>query len=260
MDYKTVVFECDHGVAIAKLNRPKQLNSISNEMFAELYQIADRVAADDDIAVLIITGSSKVFAAGADLKEVGALKGVIDAHKYVSNVHKVFNRIEKLEKPVIAAVGGLALGGGCELALACDIRIAAENAKFGLPEIKIGALPGGGGTQRLPRLIGSARAKEMLFLGDPVDALEAYRIGLANKVVPDDLLMETALEMAAKIAKRPGYALKISKIAVNDGIRMDLDAALTHEARCFEILFATNDIKEGIGAFIEKRKPEYSGT
>jgi len=187
--------------------------------------------------------------AGADITEVANIKTPDDAYN--------LRKLEDFDKPIIAAVSGVALGGGCELALACDLRIAAENAVFGLPEIKLGVLPGAGGTQRLPRLVGAANAKELLYTGDFINATEAYRIGLVNKIVPVETLRDESKAMAKKIANRPGIALKMIKIAVNGGLSMDLKSAMAYEARCFEILFSTEDRKEGMTAFIEKRKPSF---
>jgi len=234
------------------------MNAISSEFIGELDQILDEIANDDEVSVVIVTGG-KFFAAGADIKEVIGLKTPIEAHRFVASAQSVFNKIESLEKPVIAAVSGLALGGGCEMTLACDIRIAADSAIFGQPEMKIGVIPGGGGTQRLPRLIGLGMAKELLYTGDPIDAQEAYRIGLVNKVVPVYSLIDEAKKMAAKIVRQPNLALRITKLVVNEGINMELKSALTHEARCFEWLFSTEDQKEGMKAFVEKRKPVFKG-
>ncbi len=259
MDLNTLIYEKSGGVAVVTVNRPKSMNAINEELVKELDRVVDDIAEDDDIGVAIITGSEKVFAAGADIKEIGGLKSPVDAHRIVSLIQYVFDKIERMPKPFIAAVSGLALGGGCELSMACDIRIAAENARFGQPEIKIGVIPGGGGTQRLARLIGLGRAKEMLFTGDPIDAEEAYRIGLVNKVVPGESLMDETRKMASKFLKQPGFALKITKMLLNDGINMDLRSALSLETRCFELLFATEDQKEGMRAFIEKRKPNFKG-
>ena len=214
---------------------------------------------DDEVSVVILTGSEKVFAAGADIKEIVQIKTPYDAHQFVSQIQFLFDEIERFPKPVIAAVSGLALGGGCEMSMACDVRIAAENAMFGQPEINIGVIPGAGGTQRLPRLVGVGRAKEMLYTGDPIDAKEAYRIGLVNKVVPVASLMDEAKKMASKFIKQPGFVLRITKKVVNDGIEMDIRSALAYEARCFEMLFSTDDQKEGMKAFVEKRKPEFIG-
>jgi enoyl-CoA hydratase len=259
MEFTTILFEKSEGVGIITLNRPQSMNAINTQFVKEFDQLLDEISKDDEVAAVIITGTEKVFAAGADIKEVGAFKTPLDAHFFITGVHALFNKIEHLPKPVIAAVSGLALGGGCELALTCDVRIAAENAVFGQPEIKIGVIPGGGGTQRLPRLIGLGRAKELLYSGDAIDVQEAYRIGLVNKVVPLGSLLDEAKKMAAKYAKQPGFALKMTKKVVNEGINMDLPSALAYEARCFELLFATEDQKEGMRAFIEKRKPTFQG-
>lgn len=257
MGFNTMTYEKEDHIAIITLNRPRSMNAINSEFVDELGRILNEITTDDEIGAVIITGSEKVFAAGADIKEVVGIGTPAQAHKFVTKVQSVFNKIESVEKPVIAAVSGLALGGGCELSLACDIRIAAENAMFGQPEIKIGVIPGAGGTQRLPRLIGLSRAKELLYTGDPVDAQEAYRIGLVNKIVPVESLMDEAKKMACKFIKQPGFALKITKMVVNEGINMDIQSALAHEARCFELLFSTEDQKEGMKAFVEKRKPVF---
>ena len=259
MEYNTIIFEKENGIATLTLNRPKSMNSINSELMTELSSILSLIEADKEIAVVIITGNEKVFAAGADIKEIGQINTPVKAHTFVKAIQTTFNELERLPQPVIAAVSGLALGGGCEMCMACDIRIAADNALFGQPEIKIGVIPGAGGTQRLPRLIGVGRAKELLYTGDPIKAEEALRIGLVNKVVPLASLMDEAKALASKIAKQPGYALKITKIVVNDGINMDLGSAIAYEARSFEQLFATEDQQEGMKAFIEKRKANFTG-
>ena len=214
---------------------------------------------DDKVAPLIITGHKDFFGAGADITEISDITTPIDAHRFVISVQSLFSKIENMEKPVIAAVSGLALGGGCELALACDLRIAAENAIFAQPEIRIGVIPGGGGTQRLPRIIGIGSAKEMLYTGESIDAQEAYRIGLVNKVVSVDSLMPEAKKLANKLKGQPAFALKMIKMAVNEGFNMDLKSSLAYEARCFETIFSTEDQKEGTKAFLEKRKPNFKG-
>ncbi len=257
MEYQTILYEVENGIALIRLNRPKSLNALNHELVGELGAVFDRIGSDDAIGAVIVTGSEKAFAAGADIKEIVEIASPVAAHSFISRIHVVFNKIERLSKPVIAAVSGFALGGGCELALVCDIRIASESAIFGLPEIKIGVIPGGGGTQRLPRLIGLGRAKELLFGGDSIDAMEAYRIGLVNKVVPVDSLLNEARKTAEKFIAQPGFALRILKMLVNDGINMDLRSALAHERRSFEVLFSTEDRKEGMQAFIEKRKAAF---
>ena len=259
MDFNTIIYNVEDGIGIITMNRPESMNAINDEFMRELGQVIGLIEADEKVGAVIVTGGGKFFAAGADIKYIMGISTPLEAHQFVSDVHSLFSRLENLEKPTIAAVGGLALGGGCELALACDIRLAAENAIFGLPEIKIGVLPGGGGTQRLPRLIGAGRAKEMLYSGDPIDAGEAYRIGLANKVVKTEALMDEAKKMAKRLGQRPAFALKMIKTSVNKGMSMDLQSGLAHEARCFEILFSTEDQKEGMTAFVEKRKPNFKG-
>jgi enoyl-CoA hydratase len=258
MDYKTILYEKKDRIGTITLNRPKSMNSLSSELLRELDHVLTEIDRDDDVKVVILTGSEKFFAAGADITEIGQIKTPVDAHRFLKMAQAVFNHIEDLEKPVIAAISGLALGGGCELTLACDLRIAADNSTFGQPEIKIGVIPGAGGTQRLPRIVGVTKAKELLYTGDFMDAQEAYRIGLLNKVVPAASLVEEARKMALKIARQPGFALKATKLSVNGGLNMDIKSAMAYEARCFEILFSTDDQKEGMNAFIEKRKPAFS--
>ncbi|MBW1924423.1 MAG: enoyl-CoA hydratase/isomerase family protein [Deltaproteobacteria bacterium] len=259
MTFNTLIYKKEGAVGIVTLNRPERLNALSDELLLELGQVLEEIDEDEAVDALIITGQEKFFGAGADIKEIVNIHTPVEANRFAKKVRRVFNKLAELRQPTIAAVSGLALGGGCELALACDVRIAAENASFGLPEIKLGVLPGGGGTQRLPRLVGAGRAKEMLFSGDPIDAQEAYRIGLVNKVVPLGSLMEEAKKMAATFVKRPGYAIKTIKCLVNEGLNMDLKSALAHEARNFEILFSTEDQKEGMKAFLEKRKASFKG-
>jgi len=256
---ESIEFRKEGTIGIITLNRPERLNVICEEFLIDLDVALKDIEMDDDLGALVITGSGNVFAAGADIKEIQSIDGVVSAHRFIARVQQSFSRIEELEKPVIAAVNGLALGGGCELALVCDMRVSAETATFGLPEIKLGVLPGAGGTQRLPRLVGVGRAKELLYSGESIDAQEAYRIGLVNKVVADDVLKKTALEMAGRLAVRPPVALRLIKSAVNRGVNMELQSALAYESRCFEMLFTTRDQKEGMRAFVEKRKPDFEG-
>jgi enoyl-CoA hydratase len=257
MALNTILFETDGPVAIVTLNRPKALNALNRELIGELDQVLEEIEKDSEIRAVIITGGRKAFAAGADLTEIIDITTPVQVRSYITNVQGVFNRIERLDRPVIAAVAGFAFGGGCELSLACDMRIAAGNAKFALPEIKLGLLPGAGGTQRLPRLIGAGLAKQHIFSGDPIDAQEAYRIGLVSKVVPTDSLLQEAMAMAKTLAQRPGFTLKTIKGLINEALDMPLGAALAHEMRCFEILFSTEDKKEGVAAFVEKRDPVF---
>ena len=259
MDFETIIYSKEERIGLIQLNRPRSFNALSSKLLEELNTVLIDIEKDPDVGVVIITGQPKFFAAGADIKEISGLDSPVKAHAFVNAAQTVFNRIESMPKPVIAAISGLALGGGCELALACDIRLAADNARFGQPEIKIGVIPGGGGTQRLPRLVGMGRAKEMLYTGEPINAEEAYRIGLVNRVLPVEGLMDAARQMAQTILKQPPFALTMTKLVVNEGANMDLPAALAHEARCFALLFGTHDQKEGMTAFMEKRPPHFKG-
>ncbi|MEW6262007.1 MAG: enoyl-CoA hydratase-related protein [Thermodesulfobacteriota bacterium] len=259
MNFETIIYQVEDGIAVITLNRPRAFNALNNQLVTELGQALDLVETDASVGVLIVTGRDKFFGAGADLTEVIELATPAQALAFCHRVGRVINKMESLPKPVIAAVSGLALGGGCELALACDIRIATTTARFGQPEIKLGLIPGAGGTQRLPRLVGAGRAKELLFTGDPIDAAEAYRIGLVNKIVPEGTVLDEAKALAVKLLKQPPLALKATKAVVNEGLNMDLKSALAHEAQHFALLFSTADQKEGVSAFLEKRPPRYKG-
>lgn len=258
MAYETIVVEIEEGIAVLTLNRPAVLNALNDQVFNELADAASTLTADPSVRVVIITGGEKVFAAGADIGQMASATAV-DVTTSDKPSHRAFQLIENMPKPVIAAIAGYALGGGCELTLVADVRIAADNAQFGLPEIKLGILPGAGGTQRLPRLIGSGRAKELIFSGDFIKAEEALRIGLVNKVVPADQLFDEAKKMAKRFAARGAVALRMAKSSVNEGLRMDLEAGLQYEHKCFSLLFATEDQKEGMKAFLEKRPAKFQG-
>lgn len=258
MELKNIIYETREGMAIITINRPKVLNALNHEVFLDIKTAVEAAEADDEVKVMIITGGEKVFAAGADIGGMASV-GPMEIFKSNEETHSIFNKVENASKPVIAAICGYALGGGCELALACDMRIAGESAKFGLPEIKLGIFPGGGGTQRLPRLVGMGRAKELMYTGDMVDAQAAEKIGLVNRVVPDDQVQKEAEKLAQKIASRGGAALNLLKTAINRGNATDLAAGLSIERQCFSLLFTTEDQKEGMKAFLEKRKPEFKG-
>lgn len=258
MAYETILVEIEEGIATLTLNRPKVLNALNDQVFNELAEAASTLAADPSVRVLIITGGKKVFAAGADIGQM-ASSTAVDVTTSDRPSHRAFNIIENMPKPVIAAIAGYALGGGCELTLVADVRIAADNAQFGLPEIKLGILPGAGGTQRLPRLIGAGRAKELIFGGDFISAEEAWRIGLVNKIVPADQLFVEAKKMAKRFSDRGAVALRLAKASVNEGLRVDLEAGLQYEHKCFSLLFATEDQKEGMKAFLEKRPANFQG-
>jgi enoyl-CoA hydratase len=260
MEFETILFkEDDSGIATITINRLQKLNALNSEAFKEIGQMIRHVNADTNIRVAIITGiGDKAFAAGTDIK---AMEGMspLESRNFAFMAGEVLTSIENSDKPVIAAVNGLALGGGCELAMACDLRIASDQAKFGQPEINLGIIPGSGGTQRLPRLIGISKAKELLLTGEMLDADEAQKIGLINKVLPHKDLMQGTLKIARKIAAKSPIALKLVKTAVNKGMHMDLPTALTFEIELFSTCFSTDDQKEGFKAFFEKRLPVFRG-
>lgn len=256
-EYQNLLFEQDNGIGVITLNRPKALNALNAALIYEMDELLDNIAKDDSIQVVIVTGSGeKAFVAGADITEMKSMSA-IEGRNWGKLAQAVFNKLENLPQPVIAAVNGFALGGGCELAMACDIRIASEKAKFGQPEVTLGITPGFGGTQRLPRLVGKGRAKELLYTGDMIDGNEACRIGLANKIVAPDQLMIVAKEMALKIMSRGPVAVQLCKAAVNEGLDMDLDSGIAYEAEVFGLCFSTVDQKEGMTAFVEKRKANF---
>lgn len=257
MAYEVIQLNKENGVAIITLNRPP-MNPLNSQVFRELDQAADELQADDAVKAVIITGAGdRAFAAGADITEMVKLTPV-EAYNFCQVSRVAFEKIENLKKPVIAAINGLALGGGCELSLTCDFRLASDTAKFGQPEINLGIIPGAGGTQRLSRLIGAAKAKELIFLGDIIDAAAAEKLGLVNKVVPAGSLMEEAKKLAQKLASKPAVAMQMAKEAINTGVNIDLASALVLEVQNVVTAFASNDSKEGMGAFMEKRKPNFT--
>jgi len=260
MNYETLICRKEEGIAVVVLNRPKQLNALSLRMKEELGDVFEELERDEEVKVVILTGGDKAFCAGADIKERSTMQ-MTQGEFYFERrkSHAFYCKIENCEKPVIAAVSGVAVGGGCELALVCDLRIASDSARFGLPEVKIGMIPAAGGTQRLPRLIGVTRAKELLYTGESVDAQEAYRIGLVNRVVPVDRLMEEAMSMARKLADYPPLSVKFMKRAVNTGMQLDLASALDYESHIAAMLGSSEDRIEGFKAFVEKRKPVFKG-
>ena len=259
MELKNVIYEKSEGIAIITINRPDALNALNAETIDEILQCLEDIAKDDNVRAVILTGAGpKAFCAGADIK---AMKGMtaLDARKLSQMGYKLCKAIENLEKPVIAAINGYALGGGLEVAMACDLRIASEKARMGQTEINIGLIPGWGGTQRLPRLVGKTLAKEMVFTGKMIDAQTAYQRGLVNKVVPPEQLMDAAKEMAKELASKAPVALKLSKMLINYGLETDLDTALVLEREAFGVVASTEDLQEGVSAFLEKRKPVFKG-
>jgi len=257
-DESLVLVERDEArrVALVRLNRPKQLNALNGPTMDALCEALEKLDRDEAVRVIVVTGNERAFAAGAD---IGEMSGASPIDMLRTNRIAQWDRVRKITKPVIAAVAGWCLGGGCELAMALDIIIAAESARFGQPEIKIGVMPGAGATQRLPRAIGKSKAMEMILTGEPITAAEAERIGLVSRVVTDELLVEDALALAAEIAKRAPLALRLAKESVNAAFEMGLTDGLAHERRLFYLLFSSDDQKEGMTAFLEKRDPNFKG-
>lgn len=242
-------------VLLVALNRPPY-NPLSSVLYGEILKLCEEVEKDGEVKALVIYGSGKAFSTGLDVKEVEG-KSVVEMTRIGDLSRKASCALAELSLPTIAAISGLAVGGGLELALCCDFRFASEDSRFGQPEINLGIIPGGGATQRLPRLIGLARAKELLFTGQMIDAKRALEIGLIDKVFPADKLLEESLNFAKELAQKPLVALKALKRAINKGIDMPLDAALVYEGQCFLQTYVSEDGREGLRAFVEKRKPEF---
>jgi enoyl-CoA hydratase len=254
MAYATIIVESQDRVGIIRLNRPEALNALNAELIEEMRLALDAFEADDAIGCIVITGNDKAFAAGADIKQMQA-KSYMQAYK--EDFIARWDRVAAVRKPVVAAVAGFALGGGCELAMMCDIVIAADTAKFGQPEIKLGVMPGSGGTQRLIRQVGKSKAMELCLTGRMMDALEAERANLVSRVVPAAALMEEALKTARSIAAMSLPAAMMTKETINRAYETSLAEGIRFERRVFHAMFATADQKEGMAAFIEKRKPDF---
>ncbi|MBL8556481.1 MAG: enoyl-CoA hydratase [Phenylobacterium sp.] len=258
MAYETLIVESpSEGVTLIRLNRPQALNALNSELLTELSQALDEAEGDNSVRCVVLTGSERAFAAGADIKEMSDKSY---AEMFQSNFFGAAGqRVERFRKPIIAAVAGFALGGGCELAMLCDFIIAAETAKFGQPEINLGVMPGIGGTQRLPRAVGKAKAMDMVLTARMMDAAEAERAGLVSRVVPADKLVDEALGAAARIAAQSTLAVMMNKELVNAAFETTLSTGVGMERRLFHSLFAFEDQKEGMAAFIDKRKPAFRG-
>lgn len=258
MEFKYTLYEKKDGIATITIDRPK-VNVINEETILEILSRLEDAKKDEDVKVVVITGAGeKAFCAGLDLATMKDTN-VVDAVEFTRRGQKVTLAIEDLGKPVIAAINGYALGGGLELAMACDIRVASENARVGQTELNVGLIPGWGGTQRLPRLVGKGIAKELIFTGKMIDAKIAERIGLVNMVVPPEKLRPTVEELAKVIMSKPPIALRLAKELINNSIETDQNTGLVNEAEAFGILTSTEDFKEGVSAFFEKRKPEFKG-
>lgn len=257
MGYQNILVDKSEAIGTITINRPEVRNALDRATWLELKMAIEQLGSDPEVHVVIITGAGdKAFAAGADVR---ALRDRTMVETLAGENQEILTVLENLPKPVIAAINGYAIGGGCELAMACDIRIASENARFGQPEVGLGILPGAGGTQRLPRLVGLGKAKELILCGDLVDAKEAERIGLVNQVVPLDQLMDTARQVAKKMMAKGPLALRLSKLALNIAVGSDLSTGLLVERLAQAVLFATEDRLEGLTAFLEKRAPAFKG-
>lgn len=260
MAYKNIIFKIEKGIATITFNRPKVLNALNQASLQEFSEALDTVASDEDIRVLVLTGAGeKSFVAGADITEFLRFN-VLKAKLFAEMGHRLVNRLQELPIPVVAAVNGFALGGGCEVILGCDFVYAAENAMFGLPEINLGIIPGFGGTQRLPRLVGKNMAKEMIFTGKMISAAEAHAAGLVNRVCPLEQLMDEVMKTASTMASKGRASLRAAKQAVNNGMDVDLKSGCRIEIDAFAICLASTDAKEGTEAFLEKRKATFKGT
>ena len=255
---QVVLLEKEGGIATITINRPDKLNALSPEVRVGLAMALEQIRQDAEVRVAVITGAGeKAFIAGADIAEFKGKSGVQGYH-YIQT-GDIYTAVERFPKPVIAMINGFCLGGGCELALACDIRIAGDKAKLGQPETNLGLIPGGGGTQRLPRLVGQGHAMRLIYTGDIIDAARALEIGLVDEVVPQGELRQRTMELAEKIAQKSPASLQAAKESVRAAWQMPLDAGLRFEKAWFGLLFSTDDMQEGVAAFLEKRKPEFKG-
>lgn len=256
MEFENILFEVKDRIAVITMNRPKAMNALNSATLSDLNKALDEIESNAEIKGVIITGTGKAFVAGADISQM-AEYNTEQASTYTRSAQKVFNRMEEIEKPFLAAVNGYALGGGCEIAMACDFRYASETAAFGQPEITLGIIPGFGGTQRLPRLVGLGMAKELIYSGGMFKADEALRIGLVNKVCAAEQLLEEAMKTMKNIVAKPATGLSKAKVAINAGLDTDIYKAIELERDLFALCFATEDQKEGMKAFLEKRPAQF---
>lgn len=255
--YQNLIYQVKEGIAYVTVNRPKAMNALSNEVLDELYVVFTAINNDPSVQVAILTGEGKAFVAGADISEMVKLT-TLEGRAMMIKGQNVMNFIESIDKPVIGAINGFALGGGCELAMACDIRIASEKAKFGQPEVNLGIIPGFGGTQRLPRLVGKSMGKYLIMTAEMIDAQEAYRIGLVEKVVPEEELIGSAEKLAKTIMSKAPIAIRAAKLAVNNGISLDIKTGVAFEGEALVAPFSSEDRTEGMNAFLEKRPARFN--
>jgi len=258
MKFQTILYEKPENAAWITLNRPAKLNAQNAAMVSELFAAFEDARLDDQVHLIVLTGNGRAFSSGADITEFPGLE-MTDSLKKTKGVYRLYQFIRDIPKPVVAMVNGIALGGGCELAMSCDIIMASDEASFGQPEINVGAIPGGGGTQILPRLIGEKRAKELIFSGEQITAEEAFRMGLVNRVVPAGRLKEAVKEFAEKLAGKSPFMLGLAKLAVNRTLETHLSAGLQTESDYVAMTFCSEDRQEGAKAFMERRKPGYTG-
>jgi enoyl-CoA hydratase len=260
MAYENILFEVQDGVGVLTFNRPKALNALNPKTLEEVSEVIDRVEQDENVRVLVLTGAGdKAFVAGADITEFPKMNP-LQARTFAETGQGVFFKLEHLPKPVIACVNGFALGGGCEIAMSCDFIYTSDKARFGQPEVNLGLIPGFGGTQRLARMIGAAKAKELCMTGEMIDAQQAKELGLVAKVFPAEQLVEETMKAAKLLATRAQGVLRSIKQVINRGLDVDLKSACALEAETFGLCFASQDAKEGVTAFLEKRKPEFKGS
>ncbi|MGA2408986.1 MAG: enoyl-CoA hydratase/isomerase family protein [Candidatus Binataceae bacterium] len=257
--YQTFEYSLQDGIAVVRLNRPSKLNAIDAVMAREFAELVAAVRADRSVRVLVFTGNGRAFCAGADIANLNSFSSGGDFMSFIEALQVTFNALEDLDRPTIAAINGLALGGGCELALTCDFRIMAEEALIGVPEILIGVLPGGGGTQRLSKMVPPAIAKQMIYFGEPLKSAQAAAFGLINAVVPAAQVLDTAMEWARRLLKQPPLAIRAAKMLVHAGINADQKTGVEAERLAMAFLFGTEDRIEGMGAFLAKRGAEFKG-
>jgi enoyl-CoA hydratase/carnithine racemase len=257
--YQTFEYALKDGIGVVRLNRPNKLNAINPEMVAEFRDLVAAVRADKSVRVLVLTGNGRAFSAGADISRLVELAGPVQFMDFIENIQTTYNAIEDLDRPTIAALNGLAYGGGCELALTCDFRIMAEDATIGVPEIQIGALPGAGGTQRLSHMLPPAIAKQVIYFGEPLSSQAALQHGLVNAVVPTAKVLDVAMDWARRLAKLPPIALRCAKLLVHIGTDADLKTGIEAERQAMAFLFGTEDRNEGMRAFVEKRTATFKG-